>query len=235
MKPHRTSCLNTYRALTTQRHALWHFSIQHWDSGHLLFRRWRNTPATEQTEPKYENLFSAHVWYDLKILKGDTVPGKRDREFDLVSVFLLVSYYLDRRDEQYFRMCWSETFAIWLEITFCKWKIDQNWRICYQSSPKIEWVSNLYHVTLPMRFYCYFYCRYELRKFHPGPFRNGYFSLTVLPITDGLNARKFYCRNKLAQKILAYEGLQLNDLIQEWSNSNKFTSKFSLKYFNRVN
>ena len=27
----------------------------------------------------------AHVWYDEKILKGDTVPGKREREFDLVS------------------------------------------------------------------------------------------------------------------------------------------------------
>ena len=49
---------------------------------HLLFREYSN------------NFCSAHVWYDLKILKGDTVPGKRDREFDLVSVVFLTGSLL---------------------------------------------------------------------------------------------------------------------------------------------
>ena len=42
---------------------------------------------------------SAHVWYDMKILAGDTVPGKREREFDLVG-------FLDTR-KFYFVICLS--------------------------------------------------------------------------------------------------------------------------------
>jgi len=43
-----------------------------------------STICSDKTGTLTQNRMTvAHVWYDMKILKGDTVPGKRDREFDL--------------------------------------------------------------------------------------------------------------------------------------------------------
>merc|ERR1740124_1793303 len=43
-----------------------------------------STICSDKTGTLTQNRMTvAHVWYDMKILKGDTVPGKKDREFDL--------------------------------------------------------------------------------------------------------------------------------------------------------
>jgi len=43
-----------------------------------------STICSDKTGTLTQNRMTvAHVWYDMKILKGDTVPGKKDREFDI--------------------------------------------------------------------------------------------------------------------------------------------------------